>query len=448
MLALGLLPQLLGTRWIYQPIVDQLAADNFRLQIASVKLRWLSPLRFEGVELSETSGQSLLSISEVKTDRGLLRYMLGGRKLGRIEIVRPTINVELLKDGSNLDRIIQSFDKANRTGRPTGKKPPAVDIAIAVRQFSAKVVGQSNGNPLVVIPPLDADISYRAAEGDSHVMVAPTKVLDQVELTQELIEIGLGHAVPLIAQSLWFDGRVSMSVSEIDIPLSRPHASRGKIVLTLHEVRSGPADENVRKLLDLVATMRQQEPQHELIFVDGSQVLVSVADNRVHHEGLRFGLPKLDNRLQMATSGFVGLEDQTLEMIIEVPVPVEHLAKRESVQKLGVPTLKLPVGGTLDKPVVRWDALRGEAGQLLAMMRQRIAGESPATATVLGALEGLAEGNADEAISAAVDLVKQIRQRRQSTDKPENSGPDEGQASEKKRPVIDALREALRRRKS
>lgn len=443
-----MLPTILGARWIYQPLVDQLAADDFRLQIASVKLRWLSPLKFEGVELHETDGQSLLTVSEIKTDRGLLWYLIGGRKLGRIEIVRPTLDVELLKDGSNLDRIIHSIDKATRTDRPVAKEPPAFDIEIAVSELSAKVLSKATDQPLVVIPTLDVDITYRAADGDSHLLIAPTKILDQVELTQELIDIGLGHAMPLLARSLWFDGRVSMSIGEIDVPLARPLASTGKVVLTLHRVRSGPADENIRKVLDLVASMRRTEPQHELVFVDGSEVLVSLDGARVHHEGLRFGLPKVDSRLQMATSGSVGLEDKSLDMIVEVPMPVEHFARRESIQQLGVPTLKLPVGGTLDSPIVKWDTLRGEAGQLLSMMRQRVADESPATATVLGALEGLAEGKADEAISAAVDLVKQIRQRRQADDSVEKTGDSESEGIEKRRPVIDALREALRRRKN
>ncbi len=54
---IGFLPTIVGSRWIYQPLIDQLAADNFRLQIDSVRLRWLSPLRLNGIRVSEATAR-------------------------------------------------------------------------------------------------------------------------------------------------------------------------------------------------------------------------------------------------------------------------------------------------------------------------------------------------------------------------------------------------------
>ena len=108
----GLLPTMVGARWIYQPVIDQLAADQFRLSIDSVRLRWFSPLKLEGIQLSETDGPPLVTIRQIRTDRSLLGYLLGGRKLGRLEIDEPTVSVELLQNSSNLERVIQAIDKA------------------------------------------------------------------------------------------------------------------------------------------------------------------------------------------------------------------------------------------------------------------------------------------------------------------------------------------------
>jgi hypothetical protein len=416
-LVIALLPTALGARWIYQPLVNRLAADDFQLHIASVRLRWLSPVRLSGVEIRQANGPTLISIPEVTTDRSLLGYLLGGRRLGRIVIERPVLDVELLKDSSNLQRFVSAVDNAVAPPAGAERERPAIDVQVVIHSLSATVKRQSDSSPLVVVPPLDLDLTYRASGSASgaptHLSVAPTTLLDRVKLTPELVALGLDRALPLLAKSAWFDGSVSLRIASLDLPLERLADAAGEMELTLHEVRSGPSDPKILRLLDVIATLRKRPPQHELVFVDGSQVAVTLADGRVTHHGLKMGLPKVDPRLQLATSGSVGLVDRSLDLMLDVPVPLEQLARRETVQQLGVPTLRLPIGGTLDDPQVHWEALRGDAADLLGAIGARVGEDSPAAAAVLDALGGLTEGKADQAISSAVDLIDQLRKRRQ-----------------------------------
>ena len=62
-----MLPTILGTKWIYQPLVDRLAADNFDLTIDSVQLRWFSPLKFERVAVKQADGLGLVSIGGTRS---------------------------------------------------------------------------------------------------------------------------------------------------------------------------------------------------------------------------------------------------------------------------------------------------------------------------------------------------------------------------------------------
>ncbi|MCC6510518.1 MAG: hypothetical protein IT423_15560 [Pirellulaceae bacterium] len=444
---IGFLPTIIGSRWIYQPLIDRLAADNFRLTIDSVRLRWLSPLRLEGIQLNDPGrdGTSLVTVKQIQTDRGLLAYLIGGRRLGRLEIVQPTVAVELLQDGSNLQRVIQALNTSSSHEDKSDRQTPAVDIELIVRQLSAQVFRTEAQEPLVVVPPLDIEASYRAASGDSRLTIKPTKILNEVQITKELIDLGLGHAVPFLAKSAWFDGRVSLSVGDVDIPLASPVHSRAALSLTLHEVRSGPSHPAVNRMLDFVAMTRKVQPVHEIVFVDDSVIDLTVGDQRVHHSGLRFGLPKMDSRFQVATSGSVGIEDKSLELFIDIPVPVEQLARREEVQRLGVPTLQLPITGTLNDPKLNWEAMRGDAAQLLGVIRETLADDAPATASVVAAMEGLAEGKADESIAAAIDLIQQIRQRRQA-DKSTSGTQSDQPPAKKSQPVRDALRDLLKRK--
>ncbi len=449
---IGFLPTLVGSRWIYRPLIEQLANDQFRLTIDKVRLRWFSPLRLEGIQLSEATGPSLLTIRQVSTDRGLFGYLVGGRKLGRLLIDEPTVSLELLQDGSNLERVIQAIDKAASRPDKGQRSPPAFDIDVSISRMSAKVVHENGLEPLVVVPPFDIAARYQAASGDSRLIIQPTRILDQVKLTKELIDLGLGHAVPLLAKSAWFDGRISLDIGRIDVPLKTPKQTQAELKLTLHEVRSGPNDPAINRALDFIARLRGRDAFHELVFVDGSVIDVAVSQGKVKHSGLEFGFPKMDSRFQIATSGTVGIEDKSLDLLVQVPVPIEQLARRESVQQLGVPTLKLPITGTLDQPHLNWDAMRGDAATLLGSIQSALGEDAPTTAKIVGALEGLAGGQADEAISATVDLIEQIRERRKAKQQaaaaaqPSEPGKP-GEPDEKKnQPVRDAIRDLFRRK--
>jgi hypothetical protein len=439
LLAVLLLPTILGSRWIYQPLLSRFEAGEYRLQIDSVRFRWFSPLAFRGVSIKPLEGPALFTVREVTTDRGLFGYIMGGRRLGRVDVFDPTIDVELLNDGSNLQKLISALE--GREKKEPGKVP-TVDVDIHVHNFSAIVHRPTETKPLLVVPPFDVQLQYRAADGESTLDVPPTTLLNQVTVTPELVRLGLGHAIPILAKSAWFDGQVALMTEAIHIPLSNPVESTGRATLTLHQMRSGPSDPSIVKLLDIIAQLRKKDPQHELVFVDGSQVEIVVENGKVRHQGLAMGLPRVDPRLQISSQGLVGLTDKSLDLLMEIPVPIEQIARRDSVKEMGVPTIRLPIVGTLEKPEVQWTALRENSADLIGMIRERVEEEAPGTGALLGALEGLAGGQADEAISVASDLIKELRKRREA-DASKNVEPaneEDKQSPESTQPIRDRLR--------
>lgn len=462
-------PSLIGTKWVYEPIIRSFAQDRLLLEIDHIKLGWFRPIEASGIVVSDLQDASapdispspasaintkpLLSIQSIRADRGLLGFLLGGRKLGRIEIIEPRVDISLLEEGSNLERLMQSIQRSQQKPAPNqptkANPPPKLDLQIAIRSASVHVEQVGGEGPLMVVPPFDVTADYFGTGDTPQVVVEPTTLLDEVELTQELVRLGLGKAVPLLSKSAWFDGRVSLSSEKITIPLERPIDTTGRTKIVLHQVRTGPSEPVVIDAIEFLARLRNKPAALELVFVDGSQLEVSIQDRRVFHSGLEAGLPKVDERLQFSSSGSVGLDDRSLDMTLLVPVPVEQLALRDKVKELGVPRLRVPVKGFLDQPQVDWNLMRKDSGLVLAMMAGQLEGEAPILSNVVGSLGIVAEGQTDEAIAAAAELLKSIRDRRKLL-AAESQGQEDTKASSEdaagKRPLLDALRKAIRPR--
>lgn len=455
------LPTILGSKWVYAPLLERLAREKFSLTLETVRLSWWSPIEFHDIELSQTQpsdasspSRPIVSIRSIKSDSGLLGYLWNGRNLGRIEIEKPRIDIAILEDETNLEKLIQSIqgaelDPDSNKDLKRAKSLAKLNLEVLVRGLSVHVVSEDPQSEIEVVPEFDIDFSYSAMGANPQVLVKPAKILQEVKITQELIALGLDRAIPFLAKSAWFDGSVSLTTSGFTVPLDAPAKIAGEAELTLHEVRSGPSEPLVVGALEAIARMRDKEPMHELVFVDGARIMIQVKDERVFHSGLEAGLPRLDPRLQLASEGYVGLVDQSLDLRVEVPVPVEQIARRESVKKLGVPKVTLPIGGTLDQPEVKWETMRGDSAAVLALIAGRLQTEAPLASSVVDALGGVTEGQADQAISAAVDLVKQIRDRRaknrEAAEKEQDVAPDSSERPEPapRRPFRDALKKAI-----
>ncbi|MFM9062423.1 MAG: hypothetical protein ACKOOI_05250, partial [Pirellula sp.] len=72
----GSIPSILGSKWLYQRLVDQLAIEGFELQVESAQFAWFRPLSIQGIELQQVDApqksKSLLSIDSIASNRSLM----------------------------------------------------------------------------------------------------------------------------------------------------------------------------------------------------------------------------------------------------------------------------------------------------------------------------------------------------------------------------------------
>ena len=79
-----------------------------------------------------------------------------------------------------------------------------------------------------------------------------------------------------------------------------------------------------------------------------SVVEFRMAKGRIHHEGLELIFPDLTIR----TYGSVGINDQSVSIVAEMPVPPKWIGNNVIGSALRNQTIRLPIGGTLSKPKI------------------------------------------------------------------------------------------------
>ena len=171
-------------------------------------------------------------------------------------------------------------------------------------------------------------------------------------MTQEMCDDMLKFVAPIVTGVTKVDGEISLSLSDIRVPLADRQASVGKGQVTIHQAQltGTPLVQKISEFLGLGPSVE--------VFTDCT-IDFELADKQVYHEGLDFGV----GNLRVRTRGFVGL-DKSLNLIAEVPIPLKPTEELENGQlprpllsALRGKTIEIPIIGTLDKPIIDKDRL-------------------------------------------------------------------------------------------
>jgi hypothetical protein len=193
--------------------------------------------------------------------------------------------------------------------------------------------GKVRLQPTLTLTAKDADLSF-----------AKGRVVEHAKLTPAACASALGFALPAIANTGQADGLLSFDLDDNRIPLSDPDRSRLRGKLTIHSATVSPGP-LVAEIITLLGAKQTRFP-----LATEQVVPVRVENGRVYHEN--FALKLGESIVQ--TSGSVGF-DGSLALVLDVPLPPRALEKllannprlRDALAKQ---RLKLPVGGTLDRP--------------------------------------------------------------------------------------------------
>lgn len=404
--------------------VPELEAD---VRFDKVRIGWLGPLVLEGVTLSPRDGdRPPLTIAKIEGSHGLLAAIFSVGDLGQLTI--DGLTVDLVFDENhrtNLEKLIRARadDPADRDRRP--QRSP-VRMRLAVDDATVRITA-----PWTIEPWVSDPIRVRAAlapvaAGHSEWTIEPANLITDAQMEPPVAWGVLAYVAPVLADATRTSGRFSLVLDGATLPVGDPAAGALSGTLAMHEVVVGPGP-LVRNLFSSLPGNLPPPPAVRV--ADESRVRFKLADRRVFHEGLEFGLPLPGpgRRLDVRSSGSVGLDDQSLDVKLVLPIPADLRQDRPLLAALAGKTISLGVAGKLGQPEVVFDGSIGRmAGEVARDLIGRARGDVPPTPVpgVAGQADGGPDGaTTGEAVADVVgDVIDEIARRRAARQAAEQAG--------------------------
>jgi hypothetical protein len=176
----------------------------------------------------------------------------------------------------------------------------------------------------------------------------------------------LAYIAPVLADATRTSGRFSLAIDGGTFPVGVPEKSAFSGKLTMHAVDLGPGPMVTGILAALPG--RIQVPT-SIRVADDSQISFRMEDRRMWHEGLEFGfpLPRGGSRLDLTSSGSVGLDDKVLDLKLALPFPADLPSDRPVLASLAGKTVSIGIGGKPGEPRIDFDgSIRGVAADVIA----------------------------------------------------------------------------------
>jgi len=376
-LGIGSLPWLVSSPARMSKLVaDAVPALQATVRFGSVKLGWMGPLVFEDIHIVPHDGRrEPASIKRVELSHGLAGILLSFGDLGRVRVEGLDATVEFDADrNSNLKGLFfPALAGPGAAVRSHSGKPGALRMQLDVVGAVVRMIGPWADDPWVSDPiNVQARLAPAADGTRSEWTVEPVQLLADARLEPAVAQGVLAYIAPVMAGATRTSGRFSLRLNGATLPVGAAEGGHLSGVLAMHAVDLGPGPLAQRAIESLPFNM--PIPQ-SIRIADESHVDFQLADRRMSHKGLAFGVPlaKPGQRLDIRSSGSVGLDDKKLDLKLELPIPADLPQDRPLLAALSGRTFSVGVGGMLGEPRIDFDgSLRANAGGVVAELIDRL----------------------------------------------------------------------------
>jgi hypothetical protein len=417
--------------WLSQPdrlsrivarAVPELEAD---LRFESVKLGWAGPLVLDGVTIVPRDGsRPPIAIGRIEGSHGLFAMLLSAGDLGRLTVDGLAVDLAFDEDHvSNLERLVRRkpADPEDRSPRPTRA---AVRMRLEIEDAVVRITAPWTTEPWVS-EPIDLRVELAPVpEGWSEWTIEPVRLLADARMDPPVAWGVLAYIAPVLADATRTSGRFSLELDGARLPVGDPAGGSLSGTLAMHEVVVAPGPLVTNLFQSLPGNL---PPPPSIRVADESHVRFQLADRRVRHEGLEFGvpLPGPGRRLDVQSSGTVGLDDRSLDVKLVLPIPADLRQDRPLLAALAGKTISVGVAGKLGEPKVVFDGSIGQvAGDVARELieRARGVGAAPAAPPVPGLAAPPPGPGGDVVADIVGGVIDEIARRRAAREAAEAAG--------------------------
>ena len=172
-------------------------------------------------------------------------------------------------------------------------------------------------------------------------------LVQRVQISPEMCGSLLQYAAPVLAGVTTAQGTFSIDLDDCRIPLGDLNKANVTGRFTIHSMAVGPG-----KMTHELATFLNRETPAQLR--NESIVPFVVVNGRVYHKDLELMFPDITIR----SSGSIGLKDDSMDIVVQMPVPPKWQAGNGVVANaVRNQTISVPLRGTLAKPALDQKAL-------------------------------------------------------------------------------------------
>jgi hypothetical protein len=288
-------------------IYSILASPCVKASSDSARFGWFSSPSVHGLRLTSTNSRVDVRVEGVSAHRSLWRLWSSALDLGTITVEKALVRLELPLDVE--------------ARKPGLHLEPTFKANVSDASIVVLLTGQDQ--PVIEVDGINLTFRVEKAEVGRVLTLEPVVIFDRRKVSPKLAGRLLHLFDPTMSEIPQIRGAVSLSLEKLRIPVG---LTPDRVVtrmemegrLVLHEVSTDVSNPMRQALVQLVAVMNGKQASDAERLVQDSEIRFYVRDGRLHHEGLRFGLPDIDPELVVTSRGSVGL-DKTLDLYVELP---------------------------------------------------------------------------------------------------------------------------------
>ena len=254
LIVVALLPPV-GAGWMRTRVEQNLSKETgLKVEIGSLSAGWFSSVAVGDLSIHVPSGEQVVHIREISTQKGLLGLLTRDKDVGEVYFDAPDTKISL--GGPMLTELQDAFEQMDMTkGYLKVIADPERDARVSFNVINGKVSLQTAaGEDFQVVTDLLDAVVELDREGDS-VQLDVNILGTPIELSPTVCDYGLQFIAPVLAGALAVDGDCTLRIENCHVDPANWQEMELDGNLLLHAVNAEVEGPTIKSITNAIGTM-------------------------------------------------------------------------------------------------------------------------------------------------------------------------------------------------